>query len=130
MMAPSRTTAAVAVAALLIAAGGAAASTGPTQYPTFFTKFKFKGGELFAGEISSPKGGCVGGRKVKLFLKQNGNQNSLGGDKTDSKGKFKIELSGGPLQEGKYYAKVKQDRLGNGDVCLKKQSGYVKVTIN
>jgi hypothetical protein len=119
--------------ALLIGVLGAAAgaaSADSTQYPTFFTKFKYKGGESFSGNIDSPKSGCVDGRKVVLYRKQNGNQKKLGGDKTDENGKFKISLSGGQIQNGKYYAIVKQDKIGNGAVCLEKQSGYVKVTIS
>ncbi len=118
--------------ALIVALGigTGTASAGSAQYPTVFTKFKYKGGELFSGKIGSTKGGCIDGRKVILYRKKSGDEQKLGKDNTDGNGKFKIELSGGPPKDGKYYALVKQNKLGNGSVCLERQSGYVKVEIS
>jgi hypothetical protein len=119
---------AVATATMLLSIAAVAdAGTNP-QYPTVFTKFKYKGGESFSGKIDSTKGGCVGGRKVILFRKHDGNSDKVGSDHTEDSGKFKIELSGGPPKDGKYYAKVKQSKLGNGAICLERESGSVKVT--
>jgi hypothetical protein len=53
------------------------------------------------------------------------------GDRTNSKGRFKIGISG-PPQLGKYYAKVKQRKIGrsgNKETCRGRKSGFVKISV-
>ena len=121
-----------ACAVLVLAAVTASASV--TQYPTVFTKFKYKldGGKAeFKGLIGSQKGGCLSDRKVKLFRQKNGNKSKLGGDHTDGKGKFVIDLGSGPPKDGKYYAEVLQTKIGsssNRKTCLARTSGSIKLS--
>ena len=84
------------VAISLVATGSALA--GGTQYPTVFTKFKYKladGEATFKGQIDSPKGGWVKDRPVKLYRQHSGKTKKVGGDHTNNKGKFEIDLGSG-----------------------------------
>jgi hypothetical protein len=113
---------------------GRAASAGTTQYSTVFTKFKYKlenGKAEFKGQIGSSKGGCVPDRKVRLYRQKGGDTDKLGGDRTNNKGKFEIELGSGTPKKGKYYAEVKQAEIGsstNQKTCLSRTSGSVKIS--
>jgi hypothetical protein len=99
-----------------------------------FTKFKYKlenGVATFKGEIDSAKGGCVPDRKVKLYRQKSGNTDKVGGDHTNNKGKFEIDLGSGPPKTGKYYATIKQAKIGsssNKKTCLGRTSGSVKIS--
>jgi hypothetical protein len=118
---------AVTVVALLGA--GSASAGGGTEYPTVFAKFKYKlegGKATFKGAIDSPKGGCVQARKVVLYRQHSGNTGKVGGDHTNNNGKFEINLGSGPPREGKYYATVKQSKLGE-NTCLARTSPSVKL---
>ncbi len=132
-MRPTHWLAALAIGAIL-ALGASAAFAATTQYPTVFTKFKYKldgGVATFKGDINSSKGGCVPDRKVKLYRKKNGNTKKLGGDHTNNKGKFEIDLGNGPPSDGKYYATIKQTNIGsssNKKICLARTSGSVKLS--
>lgn len=132
-MRSTRWLAALATSAI-VALGAGPASAGTTEYPTVFTKFKYKlesGVATFKGEIDSPKGGCVQDRAVKLYRQKGGNTDKVGGDHTNSKGKFEIDLGSGPPETGKYYAKIKQTNIGsssNEKTCLGRTSGSVKLS--
>jgi hypothetical protein len=127
-------------AAVLILAASAAlapsaiAGTGQTQYPTTFTKFEYEvsGGDAeFKGKIDSEKGGCVKDRKVKLYRKRNGDEKKLGGDDTNDKGKFSIDVGTPPAKNGKYYAEVKEATIGeegNEKTCLARTSPTIKLS--
>ena len=107
------------------------AFAGGTEYPTAFTKFKYKlenGKATFKGQIDSPKGACAQGRKVELYRQKSGNTAKIGGDHTDAKGKFLIDLGSGPPKKGKYYAKIKQTKLSASSTCLGRTSGSVKLS--
>jgi hypothetical protein len=115
----------------ILALGVSPAFAGTTQYPTVFTKFKYKldgGVATFKGEIDSTKGGCVGDRKVKLYRQHSGNTDKVGGDHTNNKGKFEIDLGNGPPKDGKYYAEIKQTKLSSDKTCLGRTSGSVKLS--
>ena len=118
-----------AVALLAIVATTAWAAT--TKYPTIFTEFKLKtssSGGKFKGQIDSTKSKCVNGRQVKLFRKHNGNQKKLGSDKTDSKGKFSIDISG-KVKNGTYYSKVSKKDFDSGKkVCEDRTSPKIKIS--
>jgi len=111
----------------------AAPALGASQYPTVFTKFKYElsGGEAdFIGKIDSSKGACVSDRKVKLLRKHNGKEQKLGGDHTNAKGKFVIDLGSGTPKKGSYHAEVKQTKVGgqNQNTCLARSSPTVKLS--
>jgi hypothetical protein len=116
----------------VVALGPGTAAAGGEQYPTVFTKFKYKlsGGEAqFKGQIDSSKGGCVPDRKVKLFRKKSGDTDKVGGDHTDNKGKFEIDV--GSPKDGKYYVEAKQAKIGSSSspkTCLARTSGSVKIS--
>lgn len=116
------------LAAGLLTAGIAFAGT--AEYPTAFTKFKYKladGEATFKGEINSSKGGCIKDRPVKLYRQHSGKTKKIGGDHTNGKGKFEIDLGSGRPGDGKYYAKIKQTTIGSG-TCLDRTSGSVKLS--
>jgi len=126
---------AVAAVACVAAIGPASALAGGNQYPTFFTAFKYKlknGESQFKGQIDSTKGNCVGDRKVVLYRKRNGDKKKLGGDHTNNKGKFDIELGGGKPKSGTYFAVVNQAKIGDNEgkknTCLSQKSPKLKLT--
>jgi len=135
-MKPRKTIATLVAGALALAlvALPAGALAGGNQYPTFYTAFKYKlknGDSSFKGTIDSPKGNCVKDRKVILYLKKNGNKKKLGGDHTNNKGKFDIDLGKAKPKKGTYFSQVNQAKIGNSgnkNVCLEKKSGSVKVS--
>ncbi len=125
----------VVAVACLAAIGPASALAGGNQYPTFFTAFKYKlknGESKFKGQIDSTKGNCVGDRKVVLYRKKNGDKKKLGGDHTNNKGKFDIELGGGNPKSGTYFAVVNQVKIGDNEgkknTCLSQKSPKLKLT--
>jgi len=126
---------AVAAVACVAAIGPASALAGGNQYPTFFTAFKYKlknGESEFKGQIDSTKGNCVGDRKVVLYRKENGDMKKLGGDHTNNKGKFDVELGGGKPKSGTYFAVVNQAKIGDNEgkknTCLSQKSPKLKLT--
>jgi len=126
---------AVAAVACVAAIGPASALAGGNQYPTFFTAFKYKlknGESEFKGQIDSTKGNCVGDRKVVLYRKKNGDKKKLGGDHTNNKGKFDVELGGGKPKSGTYFAAVNQAKIGDNEgkknTCLSQKSPKLKLT--
>lgn len=118
----------------VVAIGPGIASAGTAQYPTVFTEFKYKvkdGTAEFKGQIDSSKGGCVGDRKVRLYRKKSGKTDKVGGDRTNNNGKFEIDLGEAPPKNGKYYAEIKQTKIGssgNKKTCLGRTSGSVKIS--
>jgi hypothetical protein len=128
---------ALTLGALVVAAALAlptAALAGGNQYPTFYTAFKYKlknGESSFKGTIDSPKGNCIKDRKVVLYLKKNGDKTKLGGDHTNNKGKFDIDLGKAKVKKGTYFSQVNQAKIGNSgnkNVCLETKSGSVKIS--
>ncbi|HET7574599.1 MAG TPA: hypothetical protein VFJ99_05740 [Solirubrobacterales bacterium] len=125
----------VVAVACLAAIGPASALAGGNQYATFFTAFKYKlknGESKFKGQIDSTKGSCVGDRKVVLYRKKSGDKKKLGGDHTNNKGKFDIELGGGNPKSGTYFAVVNQAKIGDNEgkknTCLSQKSPKLKLT--
>ena len=122
----------VAIAVAVAIPSGALA--GGKQYPTFYTKFKYvlkNGDSKFKGQIDSTKGGCIKDRKVVLYLKKNGNKKKLGGDHTNNKGKFDIDLGKAKAKKGTYFSQVNQAKIGNSgnkNICLEQKSPKVKVS--
>ena len=112
----------------------APAFAGGNQYATFFTAFKYKlkdGESEFKGSIDSSKGNCVPDRKVVLYRKKNGGKKKLGGDHTNNKGKFEIDLGGGPPKNGTYQAVVNEAKIGdsgNKNTCLSRSSPKLKLS--
>ena len=134
MKLPRRTTR---TATLILVAAGllpAAALAGGNSYPTAYTKFKYelKNGEAsFKGQIDSTKGNCIKDRKVVLYRKKNGDKKKLGGDHTNNKGKFDIDLGMGAPKNGTYFSEVNQAKIGNSgnkNTCLSQQSPKVKLS--
>ena len=120
-----------ALAAVAVLAMVATTAWAATKYPTVFTEFKLEtssSGGKFKGQIDSTKGKCVNKRQVKLFRKHNGKKKKLGSDKTNSKGKFSIDISG-KLKDGSYYSKVSKKDFDNGKkVCEDVTSGKIKIS--
>jgi hypothetical protein len=112
----------------------ATALAGGNSYPTAFTAFKYKlsgGKSYFKGEISSPKGNCEKDRKVVLYRKKDGEKTKLGGDRTNNKGKFEIDLGGMPPGKGTYFAEANKAKIGDNDnknTCLEQKSPSVKLS--
>ncbi len=128
-----------ALAGVLVTAAlgaGIASAGGPAiEYVTGFDSFKVsvstKNGVKASGKVDSTESECVGGRKVKLIRKRNGKKKTLGSDKTNDKGKFKIHSSS--AKNGKYWGVITKKSLSPADtgqdrVCIKETSGSVKVS--
>jgi 5-hydroxyisourate hydrolase-like protein (transthyretin family) len=122
----------VMLAAGVVAAGVGGAYASTIKYPTRFVQFKLQkssGKRTFSGQINSSSSSCLKGRTVKVIRKSNGNQQTLGKDNTNSKGKFSIALSSSKVKNGTYYAKVGSKNYDNGTkVCGSAQSGTIKVS--
>jgi hypothetical protein len=135
-MTPMRRTTRAALLIVMIAAAlvPAVALAGGKSFPTAFTKFKYelKNGESsFKGQIDSTKGNCIKDRKVVLYRKKNGDKKKLGGDHTNNKGKFDIDLGGGAPKNGTYFSEVNKSKIGNSgnkNTCLSQQSPKVKLS--
>ncbi len=126
---------ALALAALaLCLLPAAAVAGGGKSYPTVYTKFKYQlknGKSKFKGTIDSTKGGCIKDRKVLLYRKKNGNKKKLGGDHTNNKGKFSIDLGSKPPKKGTYFSEVNKAKIGDSgkkNTCLSVKSGSVKLS--
>ncbi len=65
---------------------------------------------------------------MKLYRQHSGNTDKVGGDHTNNKGKFEIDLGNGRPKDGKYYAEINQSKLSSGDTCLGRTSGSVKIS--
>ncbi|MFN8112737.1 MAG: hypothetical protein U0R51_06010 [Solirubrobacterales bacterium] len=129
----ARTAAALLVAVAIAAPAGALA--GGKQYATFFTTFKYKlknGESKFKGQIDSGKGNCIKNRKVVLYRKKNGDKKKLGGDHTNNKGKFDIDLGKANPKDGTYFSEVNQAKIGDNsgkkNTCLSTKSPKLKIS--
>ncbi len=82
----------------------------------------------FHGKVKSDNNGCESNRKVKMFRRQHGPDELLGHDRTDRRGKWKVEVD--PLSSGAYYARVKRRAEGAAGtifVCRRDRSKTVVV---
>ena len=82
----------------------------------------------FHGKVRSDNNGCESNRKVKMFRRQHGPDQLLGHDRTDRRGKWKVEVD--PLSSGAYYARVKRRAEGAAGtifVCRRDRSKTVVV---
>jgi hypothetical protein len=86
-------------AALLPAAIASGASSAPTK---IVVSLKFP---AFHGKLTSPRKGCLGSRKVKLYREKSGKKKQLGKDTSEDNGKWAIPV-GKNLTSGAYYATV------------------------
>lgn len=73
----------------------------------------------FKGTVRSGKAACEGHRDVDLYRKGPGKDLLVGGDRTNSKGKWEIVLD--KPGENDYYARVLLREIGAGD-CLADRS--------
>jgi hypothetical protein len=91
-------------------------------------KYKLENGVgTFKGTIAASKGGCVEDRAVKLYRQASGDTKELGADHTNGKGRFEIDLGAGSPKKGKYYAKIKEAKLGSS-TCLARTSPSVRLS--
>ncbi len=126
------------LAALMAVAGlatGATALAAQDEFPTRLVAFEIKAGSgkvTMKGTLGSAEERCIKGRKVKLIREQGGDKQTLGKDESGKHGDFKVATDTKP-KEGKYYGKVKEKTLGDGDdkqVCLERVSASVKLTVD
>lgn len=78
--------------------------------------------ELFKGKLKSGEDACKKG-KVKVFRKRGGDDRKIGSDKTNSKGKLKLDKR---AKHGKYYATVASSTVDAG-TCESEKLKTVKV---
>jgi hypothetical protein len=73
---------------------------------------------FFDGKVTSPKPACVEGRKVRLYLKRDGDDKLIGIDRATDEGFWNIRSP--DAGAGTYYARVKRKTVGpkgNRHVC-------------
>lgn len=125
MKAPMRETsrkAAVGIAAVVAAAGASEALAGGQIKTT--AKLKTVEPDGATGKVKSPEPKCERGRKVKLFYEvPGGNEQKVGTDKTNRKGKFDIEAS---LFAGAYYVKISKKKINKKKTCKRAKSARLK----
>jgi hypothetical protein len=90
---------AVAVAAVLLPALAAGVGKNSTK---IVVSLKFP---AFHGKLTSPRGGCLGSRTVKMYREKGGKKKQLGKDTSEDNGKWAIPV-GKNLTSGSYYATV------------------------
>lgn len=89
--------------ALLVALSLAVSASGAGSSPTkIIVSLKFP---AFHGKLESPRQGCLGSRKVKLYRKKSGPDKQLGTDRSEDNGTWSIPI-GKKLTSGSYYATV------------------------
>ena len=94
---------AVFVAALAVALLPAVSASGAGKNSTkIVVSLKFP---AFHGTLTSPRQGCLGSRKVKMYRERNGKKKLLGKDSSEDNGKWAIP-AGKNLTSGAYYATV------------------------
>jgi hypothetical protein len=80
-----------------------AAATGAGQNSTkIVVSIKFP---AFHGTLTSPRHGCLGSRKLKMYRERDGKKKLLGQDTSKDNGKWSIPV-GKHLTSGSYYATV------------------------
>lgn len=86
-------------------------------------------GEDFYGHIESSKRKCTVGRRIDVFLADEGPDTKLGSDRSDSNAGWSLYV---PLDEvdftGDYYAKAPRLKLRNGDLCKGDRSNVFDFT--
>jgi len=87
------------VAALLPAVSASGAASAKT---TVVVSIKFP---AFHGKLTSPRQGCLGSRKVKMYREKSGKKKLLGSDTSEDNGKWAIPV-GKNLTSGAYFATV------------------------
>jgi len=111
-MSTSRRTLLVALAAVCACALLAFPATGAAAFKTkVIVSLKFP---AFHGKLTSPRGSCLGNRKVRMFRERNGKKALLGSDRSNAKGKWAIPV-GKNLRPGSYYATVARRGNCKGD---------------
>ncbi len=89
----------VALGALMLLPATASAGKNSTK---IVVSLKFP---AFHGKLASPRHGCLGSRRVKMFRKRAGKTKLLGSDKSEDNGKWAIPV-GKSLTSGEYFATV------------------------
>lgn len=79
----------------------------------------------FAGKLNSHQG-CVGGRKVVVFMKSGGSDRAVGNDKTSAGGSWGV--TPGKVKAGDYYAMSKGVNLNSGAKCAAVKSPSTHVS--
>jgi hypothetical protein len=111
-MSTSRRTLLAILAAVCACALLAFPATGAAAFKTkIVVSLKFP---AFHGKVTSPRGACLGNRKVKLFRERNGKKVLLGRDRSNAKGKWAVPI-GKKIPPGSYYATVAKTGKCKGD---------------
>jgi hypothetical protein len=79
----------------------------------------------FAGNLSSHRG-CVGGRKVVVYMKKGGRDRAVGNDKASAGGGWGVKP--GKVKAGDYYAMTKSVTLNSGAKCAAVKSPSTHVS--
>ena len=72
----------------------------------------------FFGKVKSDKNACKKDRKVLVFHKTNSGKVKVGSDKSNDRGRWRLNVGGTP-PPGDYFAKAKKKLLNGGDVVCK-----------
>jgi hypothetical protein len=80
--------------------------------------------EKFKGRVSSDEAECREGRTVKIFKKTADGRSLQGKDKTNSRGRYSVEVM---HADGRYFALVKKYEGMDDLVCEKDRSQTIRV---
>ena len=124
---------ALAAASLALCAGAGVALAGGFEFPSGFSTFAYKltpSEAEFKGRVGSHANACVRKRKVTVYRESQGERTNIARAVTDGRGKFQIDLDA-PAPRGKYFAHVKQRRVGepgnDPKTCLERTSPPLRV---
>jgi hypothetical protein len=83
-----------------------------------------KDGESFKGQVSSDEAECKAGRTVKIFKKTADGRSLQGKDKTNSRGRYSVEVM---HADGRYFGVATKHEGMHNLVCEKGRSETIRV---
>ena len=116
-----RSALAIALVGLLVVALAAPALAAGTFATNLSIKYSRHGAGHFSGQVTSPKGVCIAGRKVTVYRKRSGHDPAIGAGSTSASGTWHVNPPG-KVATGDYYARTPAVKVGAGRTCAAARS--------
>ena len=109
----------------MLALGVSNVALGGPKYPTSLSIGWSRSAKKFDGKLKS-HAGCVGGRKVVVYMKKPGRDRAVGNDATSGSGRWVVKP--GRVPKGDYYARTSGTTLKSGGKCSAAKSPATHVS--
>ena len=109
----------------MLALGVSSVALGGPKYPTSLSIAWSRSAAKFSGKLMS-HAGCVGRRKVVVYMKRSGPDRAVGNDKSSGSGRWTVKP--GRASTGDYYAKTSGVVLKSGGKCSAAKSPSTHVS--